>query len=220
MKLWIVSPRSFSTPKLRGNTQLNLLSLFKLAKLFQLNLYDKPYFLPGRILTFPILHLAYRLLEDLEIERFVVADPNGSKLEDSWDDNLRLLNNVAILSPLLSGYDQRLHSLRKVYGVSLGDYYVSNGQFLTNILVDMFDRRDLDKKGFLEEGKGFKLLNSCLYSKPSNFLGRKVPSFLLSGNHEKINLIINKLSFKETFLKRERYFYKVVRNELFGKQDG
>ena len=200
-------------PSLRSNLTLRFLSLFKLIKLFSLTLYDKPFFFPGRLITIQPLFLTYSLLRDLDVRTFVVPDPNGDKLELTWP-SIKDITSLALVSPVLSGYDQRFNQLPGVVRVSLGDYYVSNGQFLVNILIDLLDRQNLTKKGFLEEKQGFKLLNSCLYSRPKEFNKLTVPPFLYSGDKVKVNLMISKLNFKETFLRRREHFWKVMLNEI------
>lgn len=191
--------------------------MFKLIKLFNLTLYDKPFFFPGRLITIHPLFLAYSLLRDLDVRTFVVPDPNGDKLELTWS-SIKDVTSLALVSPVLSGYDQRFNQLSGVVRVSLGDYYVSNGQFLINILIDMLDRQNLIKKGFLEEQQGFKLLNSCLYSRPKEFNKLTVPSFLYSGDKAKVNLMSNRLNFKETFLRRREHFWKVTLSEIEGRE--
>lgn len=217
MVLWVITPRKFNTPTLRSNLKLRFFSLFKLIKLFGLTLYDKPYFFSGRLISIHPLFLSYTLLRELNVKTFIISDPNGDKLELTWS-SLKDVTNVALISPILSGYDQRFNQLPGVTRISLGDYYVSNGQFLTNILIDMFDRQNLFKKGLLHEQQGFRLLNSCLYTKPREFKNLHIPSFLYSGDKAKVNLISNRLNFKETFLRRQGYFWRIMLDEIKEKK--
>jgi tRNA (guanine37-N1)-methyltransferase len=97
---------------------------------------------------------------------------------------------MIIICGRYEGFDQRIHEHLVDYEFSIGNYILSGGELPALVLVDGITRlipgvlgneKSLDQETF-KDGK----IEYPQYTKPEEFKGWKVPSVLLSGNHEKI----------------------------------
>ena len=96
------------------------------------------------------------------------------------------------------GVDERFKELFVDEEISIGDYILSGGETAALVLIDSISRlvpgflgekRSLDAESFSSarvDQKKVKLLDYPVYTRPEEFLGKQVPSVLLSGNHKQI----------------------------------
>ena len=89
------------------------------------------------------------------------------------------------------GIDQRFIDNYVDEEVSIGDYVLSGGEIAASVVIDAILRnlddvignRDSVNKDSHSDGK----LKGHVYTRPSDFKGKKVPEILLSGDHKKVN---------------------------------
>ena len=124
-------------------------------------------------------------------------------------------NNLILVCGKYEGIDQRVIDTWKMEEISIGDYILSGGEIAAMSLVDSCVRllpNVLGSKNSLEsETFENNLLEYPQYTKPREWLGKKVPEVLLSGNHKKIKEWKKKESIKLTKIKRPDLFKKVVK---------
>ena len=75
--------------------------------------------------------------------------------------------------------------------VSIGDYVLTGGELPAMVMVDAISRMvpgvlTNDESGSTESFEG-NLLEYPQYSRPEEWMGKKVPSILLSGDHKKVD---------------------------------
>merc|ERR1711988_29573 len=108
------------------------------------------------------------------------------------------------------GIDERFLKYNAIEEYSVGDFILSGGEIASIILIDTCVRsipEVLGNKNSLEsESFQNHLLEYPQYTKPSNWMGMKVPEVLLKGNHSEISDWRLKESIKKT---------KKIRPDLF-----
>ena len=94
----------------------------------------------------------------------------------------------------------------KIEEISVGDFILSGGEIASIILIDTCVRLIPEVLGNKNSLKSESFQNHLLeypqYTKPSNWMGMKVPEVLLNGNHSEISDWRLKKSIEKT--KKER----------------
>ncbi len=138
--------------------------------------------------------------------RFVYLTPQGKR----WDQKMALRfarkKHLVLLCGHYEGVDQRVLDELVTDEVSIGDYVLTGGELPAMVLMDSVVRL---QKGVLgsEESKQFESFASNLleypqYTRPAEYRGLKVPSVLLSGDHQKIEFWRKKEALKLTLRRR------------------
>ena len=124
-------------------------------------------------------------------------------------------SNLILVCGKYEGIDQRVIDTWKMEEISMGDYILSGGEIAAMSLVDSCVRLLPNVLGSEDslESETFEnnLLEYPQYTKPREWLGKKVPEVLLSGNHRKIKEWKKEESIKLTKIKRPDLFKKVVK---------
>ena len=168
---------------------INKVDLKKFSTNKHKTLDDKPYGGGEGVLMSPIpLTNAVKSLD--KKGTLILLSPQGSRFNHKKAKELSEHNNLTIISGRYEGIDQRFIDNEVDEEISLGDYVISGGEIAGCVLVDAISRA---KNGVLGNSKSFEkdsfangMLKHHSYTKPENFLGKKVPKVLLSGNHKKI----------------------------------
>ena len=123
-------------------------------------------------------------------DRVIYCSPRGKVFKQSMAMELAKEEHILFLCGHYEGIDQRALDILEVEEVSIGDYVLTGGELPAVIMIDAIARLQdgvLNKKeSFEEESFSQGLLEYPQYTKPEVFDGMKVPSVLLSGNHERI----------------------------------
>lgn len=192
--IFIASPRLFHISVRSIGNSIRIINLYNLAKTLKIPLYSKSYFSTGRILSIELLD---RLITFLKIRTrnnlsVIIPDPRGNLINH---DNLfqiyekfNFKRNILIISPKLSGYDDRILKLHKIELFSIGDFILSSGNSVTDIIIDFIDRnhfmnltsktRGINKDSLIHS----RIAGSRNFGWPSVYKGIKVPEYYLSGN--------------------------------------
>ena len=124
-------------------------------------------------------------------------------------------DNLILVCGKYEGIDQRVIDTWKMEEISIGDYILSGGEIAAMSLVDSCVRLLPNVLGSSDSLKCESFENNLLeypqYTKPREWLGKKVPEVLLSGNHKKIKEWKKKESIKLTKIKRPDLLKKVVK---------
>ncbi len=174
---------------------------------------------PGMVLKIePFYQALQKIFEKREAEKahIVMPSPRGRVLTQSIVTQLSLKEHLVFLCGHYKGIDERIHEFYKIDEISIGDYIISSGEVATLVIIDAVVRllpgviRDINSAwtdSFSDE-----LLDAPYYTRPEEFLGKKVPSVLLSGNHQKIEEWRQKIREKITRERRPDLYEKYLKS--------
>ena len=143
----------------------------------------------------------------------VYLTPKGNKLNQKKIKKFIKKDNVILVCGKYEGIDQRVIDAWKMEEISIGDYVLSGGEIAAMNLIDSCVRLLPNTLGSSKSLESETFQNNLLeypqYTKPRNWLGKRVPEVLLSGNHKKIKEWKEKESIKITRIKRPDLLKKV-----------
>lgn len=123
-------------------------------------------------------------------ERIIYMSPRGKPLTQGLARELSLLEDMTIICGRFEGVDERVLEEFNVEEISIGDYILTGGEQAAQIMLDAIVRLIPGVLGNSDsiENESFEsgLLEYPQYTRPVEWMGRKVPEVLLSGNHQKI----------------------------------
>lgn len=138
----------------------------------------------------PIAKCIQKLQQERTYDEVIYLTPDGKTLNQKTCNSLSLLQNVIILCGHYKGVDQRVRELFVTKEISIGDFVLSGGELAACVLVDAVSRLIPevlgDETSALTDSFQDNLLAPPIYTRPEEFLGKKVPEILLSGNFKKI----------------------------------
>lgn len=123
--------------------------------------------------------------------RTVYLTPQGSTFTQPMAKDLAQEKDLILLCGHYEGIDERVLEEIVTDYVSIGDYVLTGGELPAMVMVDAISRMvpgvlTNDESGSTESFEG-NLLEYPQYSRPEEWMGKKVPSILLSGNHKKVD---------------------------------
>ena len=123
--------------------------------------------------------------------RTVYLTPQGPTFTQSMAKDLAQEKDLILLCGHYEGIDERVLEEIVTDYVSIGDYVLTGGELPAMVMVDAISRMvpgvlTNDESGSTESFEG-NLLEYPQYSRPEEWMGKKVPSILLSGNHKKVD---------------------------------
>ena len=200
------------------NWLLELIKLQNFSKKGSKYVDDKPYGGgPGMIIKSEIVHEALKqtIKKIKNNYSLVYLTPKGKKLDQKKIKRFVKRNNLILVCGKYEGIDQRVIDAWKMEEISMGDYVLSGGEIAAMSLIDSCVRLLPNVLGSAKslENETFEnnLLEYPQYTKPREWLGKKVPEVLLSGNHRKINEWKKKESIRITKIKRPDLLKKVAK---------
>ena len=200
------------------NWLLELIKLQNFSKKGPKYVDDKPYGGgSGMIIKSEIVHEALKqtIKKIKNNYSLVYLTPKGKKLDQKKIKRFVKRNNLILVCGKYEGIDQRVIDAWKMEEISMGDYVLSGGEIAAMILIDSCVRLLPNVLGSAKslENETFEnnLLEYPQYTKPREWLGKKVPEVLLSGNHRKISEWKKKESIRITKIKRPDLLKKVAK---------
>ena len=123
--------------------------------------------------------------------RTVYLTPQGPTFTQTMAKNFALEKDLILLCGHYEGIDERVLEEIVTDYVSIGDYVLTGGELPAMVMVDAISRMvpgvlTNDESGSTESFEG-NLLEYPQYSRPEEWMGKKVPSILLSGDHKKVD---------------------------------
>ena len=123
--------------------------------------------------------------------RTVYLTPQGRTFDQGQAKELALEENLVLLCGHYEGIDERVLEEIVTDYVSIGDYVLTGGELAAMVVADAVSRMvpgvlTNDASGSLESFEG-SLLEYPQYSRPEEWMGKKVPPILLSGDHAKVD---------------------------------
>ena len=151
----------------------------------------------GMLLTAAPVYNCYKTIRD-KIEfidsptkmRTVYMSPKGSLLNQKKAEELSGYTDLTVICGHYEGIDERVIEEVADEEISIGDYVLTGGELPCAILIDCVARLIngvlSDPECHEKESVSSGLLEYPQYTKPFEFMGRKVPEILLSGHHANI----------------------------------
>jgi tRNA (guanine37-N1)-methyltransferase len=150
----------------------------------------------GMVLKADILEKSILAASDNEPEKFEILypSPRGFLLNQKKIVEFAKKTNILVLCGRYEGVDQRIIDKYNIKEFSIGDYVLSGGEIPSYVLMDsivrllpgILDLSATENESFAVGTEFENLLEYPLYTRPSDWDGRKVPDVLTSGHHEEI----------------------------------
>lgn len=162
---------------------------------------------PGMVMQAQPIYDAYRsIIEGLDWKpKVIYLTPQGKRLEQKTVEDLAKEKHLILLCGHYEGIDERVLEEIIDEEISIGDYVLTGGELPAMVLVDAVSRMIpgvLAEDSCGQESFSTGLLEYPQYTRPEEFMGRKVPDVLLSGHHANIEKWRKKQSLIRTYLKR------------------
>ncbi len=167
----------------------------------------------GMVMQAEPVYLAYRSVEErisvlsetAKKPRVIYLTPQGSVFNQRMAEDLSKEEDLIFLCGHYEGIDERVLEMIVTDHVSIGDYVLTGGELPAMVIIDTISRL---VEGVLHNDDSARYesfadnrLEYPQCTRPEEFMGRKVPEVLLSGNHAKIAEWREEESLKRT---RER----------------
>jgi len=166
------------------------------------------------MLAQPIYDAYMSIAENLDYKpRVVYMSPQGRLLTQKVVEELKGYKHLVLLCGHYEGIDERVIEEIVDDEISIGDYVLTGGEIPAMVLIDAVSRLIpgvlAAEESYSEESHYNGLLEYPQYTRPYDFMGRKVPEVLMSGHHANINRWRRQQSLKRTYTRRPDLFKKL-----------
>lgn len=138
--------------------------------------------------------------------RVVYLTPQGKVFQQKMAEEFSKEKDLVFLCGHYEGVDERVLDMIVTDHVSIGDYVLTGGELPSMIMIDAISRLvpGVLNNNMSAEFESFhdNLLEYPQYTRPEEFMGKKVPSILLSGNHPKVDQWRREQSILRTIKRR------------------
>lgn len=142
----------------------------------------------------------------LERSRIIYLSPQGKRLDQELVKELAGEEHLILLCGHYEGVDQRVLDELQVEEISVGDYVVTGGELPALIIADAVARLQPgvlpNEDAYSIESHYNGLLEYPQYTRPEEWMGRRVPEVLVSGHHENVGKWQMKMAEEVTKRKR------------------
>lgn len=136
----------------------------------------------------------------------IYMTPQGKTFKQEKAKSLSELEDMVILCGHYEGVDERVIEEIVTDEISIGDFVLTGGELAAMTVIDAVARLIpgvLNKEeSFMDESFSDNLLEYPQYTRPAEFMGRKVPDILLSGHHKNIEKWRREQALERTKRKR------------------
>lgn len=136
----------------------------------------------------------------------IYMSPQGRIFNQSIAKELLPKENILILCGHYEGVDQRIIDEIVDEEISIGDFVLTGGEIPAMAVIDSISRMVpgvlSEESSYTDESHFSGLLEYPQYTRPEEFMGRRVPDVLLSGHHANINKWKHEQSLLNTLKKR------------------
>jgi tRNA (guanine37-N1)-methyltransferase len=180
---------------------------------------DRPYGGgPGMVMKIEPLRAAIQAARtELTTARVAYMSPQGRPLDQAGVAELAGRGQLILVAGRYEGIDERLLEMEIDEEWSLGDYVLSGGELAAMVMIDAVTRLLPgalgDDLSAAQDSFSDGLLDCPHYTRPEEYLGRRVPGVLLSGNHEAIRRWRLKQSLGRTHLRRPELLEALALNK-------
>lgn len=152
--------------------------------------------------------------DDTKKCRVLFMTPQGRKFDQQFAEELSKEEKIIFLCGHYEGIDERVIEEIVTDEVSLGDFVLTGGELPAMVMTDCISRLIPGVLGSEEsaEDESFSdgLLEYPQYTRPEEWMGKKVPEVLLSGNHKEIKKWRTKEALLRTEAKRPDLYEKTM----------
>lgn len=153
--------------------------------------------------------------ENCQKPRVIYLTPQGKVFNQTMAKEFAQEEELIFLCGHYEGIDERVLEMIVTDYVSIGDYVLTGGELPVMVMMDTISRLIpgvLNNDASAEfESFHDNLLEYPQYTRPEEFLGRKVPEVLLSGHHAKIEKYRQEQSLSRTKERRPDLYEKIVK---------
>lgn len=125
-----------------------------------------------------------------ETTKVIYMSPRGKTLTQNMSKELSDIDNLIIICGHYEGIDQRVLDEIGAEDISIGDYVLTGGELPALVTIDCVSRHIdgvlSNDNSIVDESFSHNLLEYPQYTRPEVWNNIKVPTVLLSGNHQKI----------------------------------
>ncbi len=136
----------------------------------------------------------------------IYMSPQGKPFCQSKAVELSEKEHIVILCGHYEGVDQRIIDMIVDEEISLGDFVLTGGEIPAMAVVDAVSRMIpgvlASQSSYENESHFSGLLEYPQYTRPEEFMGRRIPDVLISGHHAKIEEWKRREAIRNTFNKR------------------
>ncbi|SFB68776.1 tRNA (guanosine(37)-N1)-methyltransferase TrmD [Butyrivibrio sp. YAB3001] len=123
--------------------------------------------------------------------RVIYVTPQGETFNQNKASELAKEENLVFLCGHYEGVDERVLEEIVTDYISIGDYVLTGGELPAMVMIDAISRLvpgvlNNDESAMTESFNN-NLLEYPQYSRPEEWMGKKVPPILLSGDHKKVD---------------------------------
>lgn len=146
----------------------------------------------------------------------IITSPSGNTYNQKKAEELSKEENLIIVCGHYEGIDERINKYIDEE-VSIGDYILTGGEIAALTIIDSVTRLLKGTLGndesIVDESFTTGILEYPQYTRPENLEGEKVPSILISGDHEKVRKWRRFKALEKTYHKRPELLNEVELNK-------
>ena len=143
----------------------------------------------GMVLQVQPVYDALLSIDNYEEALKILVSPQGKPFVQETAYDLSKEKHIIIMCGHYEGYDERIRDYFDLE-ISIGDYVLTGGELAAMVLIDSITRvipKVINKdESHLNDSFSNNLLEHPHYTRPRDFMGKKVPEVLLNGNHAHI----------------------------------
>lgn len=159
----------------------------------------------GMVMQPQPIYDAYKSIVKDEKVPVIYMSPQGKQFTQSIAQDLALNDRIVLLCGHYEGVDERVLEEIVTDEISIGDYVLTGGELPAMVVMDTVSRLIpgvLADDSTKEESFSDGLLEYPQYTRPIEFMGKRVPDVLVSGHHANIEKWRKEESYKRTLRKR------------------
>lgn len=197
----------------KGNIELNVINIRDFATNKHHKVDDYPYGGgAGMVMQAEPVYLSYKSIEEKVMSeagkkpKVLYMTPQGKVFNQQLAQEYAKEEDLVFLCGHYEGIDERVLEMIVDENVSIGDYVLTGGELPAMVMVDTISRL---VEGVLNNEDSAKYesfydnrLEYPQYTRPEEFMGKKVPAVLLSGDHKKVEAWREEQSLKRTMERR------------------
>lgn len=170
----------------------------------------------GMVLRVDVIHKALIKIKSQKLKvkissqnsKVIITSPKGKQFDQKKAQEYSKLNHLIIIAGHYEDVDARVLDYIDEE-ISMGDFVLTGGEIVAAAIADSVARlipgvlkknEAIKNESFNINGK--KLLEYPQYTRPEEFMGKKVPEILLKGDHKKIEKWKMEKALEETQKKR------------------
>ena len=169
----------------KGLIEVNTINIREFSKDKHKKVDDTPYGGgAGMVMKADVVYDSYKSIKKNESAKAIYLSPQGQVLSQEKVKELANEKHLILLCGHYEGVDQRvLDEIDCFEEISIGDYVLTGGELPAMVLIDAVARHVkgvIQEESIVEESFTDNLLEYPQYTRPEEFLGKKVPEVLLS----------------------------------------